>query len=108
VFVGEAFGEDLVDDGFRLKVVEEFLFEGFVLGGGFEGEDDGFGGEAVFEGVEFGFGLAFGGAGSGGFLRVAAVGVDLFLGCHGCLHIQGRRRGQGFWVAWREASVGSC
>ena len=78
----EALDEDLVGDAFGLEVVEDGLAEFVVVGGAFAGEDDGFGGEAVFEGVESGFGFAFGGAGSGGFLGIAAVGRDLACGGH--------------------------
>ena len=74
----EALDEDLLDDALRLEVVENGLLEFAVIVRVFEGEDDGFGGEAVFEGVEAGFGFAFCGSGSGGFLSVAAVGRDLF------------------------------
>ena len=56
--------------------------EGVVLGGIFAGEDEGFGVEAVFESVEAGSGLALGGAGSGRFERVGAIGGDLSWGCH--------------------------
>ena len=38
--------------------------------------------DAGFECVHGGAGLALGGAGSGGFLRVATIGRELFLGCH--------------------------
>ena len=56
--------------------------EGFVVGGIFAGDDDGGGVDAVFQGIEAGGGLALGGAGSGGLLRVGAIGVDLSRGCH--------------------------
>src|SRR5262249_32090568 len=50
---------------------------GFVVGGVFAGEDGGLGVDTVLEGVEAGGGFAFGGAGSGGLLRVGAVRCDL-------------------------------
>ena len=56
--------------------------EGFVIGGVFAGDDEGGGVEAVFESVEAGGGLALGGAGSGGLLRVGAICVNLSWGCH--------------------------
>jgi hypothetical protein len=56
--------------------------EGFVVGRIFSGDDDGGGIDAVFQGIEAGGGLALGGAGSGGFLRVGAICVDLCGGCH--------------------------
>ena len=56
--------------------------EGFVVGGVFAWDDDGGGVDAVFQGIEAGGGLALGGAGSGGLLRVGAIGVDLCGGCH--------------------------
>ena len=74
----EALDQDLLGDALRLEIVEDGLLEFAVIVRVFERKDDGFGGEAVFEGVEAGFGFAFGGAGSSGLLRVAAVGRDLF------------------------------
>ena len=56
--------------------------EGVVIGGVFAGDDDGGGVDAVLQGVEAGGGLALDGAGSGGFLRVGAIGGDLSGGCH--------------------------
>ena len=47
--------------------------ERLVGGGVFAGECDGGGIDAVFQGVEAGDGLALGGAGSCGTLRVGAV-----------------------------------
>src|SRR5947208_2066705 len=57
--------------------------EGFEFGGVLEREHGfGFGVDAGFEGVLAGDGFALGGAGSGGFLCVAAVGGYLFIGRH--------------------------
>src|SRR5258706_571469 len=56
--------------------------ESVVVGGIFAGDDDGGGVDAVFQGIEAGRGLALGGAGSGGLLRVGAIRVDLSRGCH--------------------------
>src|SRR4051794_31061870 len=53
--------------------------EGFEFGGVLEREHGfGLGVDAGFEGVAAGGGFAFGGAGSGGFLCVAAIGGELF------------------------------
>ena len=56
--------------------------ESVIVGGIFAGDDDGGGVDAVFQGIEAGGGLALGGAGSGGLLRVGAVCVNLGRGCH--------------------------
>jgi len=50
----------------------------------FGGKDGGLGGEAMAEGIEANGGAAFGCARAGAQLSVAAVGVDLLLGRHGC------------------------
>src|ERR1017187_7552853 len=61
----------------------------------FEANDgEGVAGEAVFAGVEGGFHLTGGGTGAGGFLRVDAVGGDLFVGGPGGLPFNSE-------VAWR-------
>lgn len=88
----EALGEPLLADevldeeglGGALggEVSEDGGFEGVEFGLGFEGEDDGFGGEAVLERVELDGVFAGGGAGTGGSLGVAAVGGALFWGGH--------------------------
>ena len=44
----EALDEDLLGDALRLEIVEDGLLEFVVIVRVFEGEDDGFGGEAVF------------------------------------------------------------
>lgn len=49
----------------------------------FGGEHDGAGRKAVLDSVAADFGFARGGAGSGGFAGVAAVGLDLVFGGHG-------------------------
>jgi hypothetical protein len=53
--------------------------EGLEIGGGFVGDDFGFGIDAGFEGVEIEGrgGFPGDGAGAGGFLRVTAIGFDL-------------------------------
>ena len=57
-------------------------FESFEVGLEFAADDLRFGVDAGFEGIHGGAGLALRGAGSGGFLRVEAIGVDLFFGWH--------------------------
>jgi len=48
----------------------------------FAREQEGLGGEPVLEGVEADGGASFGGLGAGAAEGIAAIGVDLFLGCH--------------------------
>jgi hypothetical protein len=50
-----------------------------VDGSVFLGEEDGLAGQAMAQAVETGPGFAFGGAGTGGFLCVFPVGVELGL-----------------------------
>ncbi len=78
----EALDENLLGGVLRLQVLENGLLEGFVSRGVLEGQQDGLGGEPVFEGIEPDFGFAGRGAGAGGLLSIAAVGRDLF----GCRH----------------------
>ena len=82
--VGAEHGVDVEGLGGRLgtEVAVVGGDESFVVGGVFAGDDDGGGVDAVFQGIEAGGGLALGGAGSGGLLRVGAIGVDLCGGCH--------------------------
>ena len=49
----------------------------------FAGENGGFGGETVAQGVEANGGAAFGSLGAGAQLGVPAIGVNLLLGGHG-------------------------
>jgi len=49
----------------------------------FAGEDGGFCGETVAQGVEANGGAAFGSLGAGAQLGVPAIGVNLLLGGHG-------------------------
>jgi hypothetical protein len=65
------------------EVEHECGGEGFEFGGIFAGDDVGPGVDPGFESVERGGGFAFGGGGAGGFLGVAAIGVDLGFGGHG-------------------------
>ena len=84
---GHAFDLEVFEEVAGLEVVDEGLQEGLELFGGFlvvaGGDDDGLGEEAVFEGVEADAGFALGGAWSGGFSGVAAVGIDSGAGGHG-------------------------
>src|ERR1039458_3433319 len=79
-------GEDFlgVDGTVGVEGILAEVVEGLEV---FEADDgEGGAGEAVLAGVESGLGFAGGGAGAGGFLRVAAVGGDLLVGSHGgCL-----------------------
>jgi hypothetical protein len=61
----------------------EAVEEGLEFGGVLDGEDGVAGGEAAGAAVVGDFGFALGGAGAGGELGVAAIGVDLRLGRHG-------------------------
>ena len=70
----ELLGEGELFDGLGVECFEVALGEKLVVGGVFGGEQGGLRGQAVFEGVEGGFGFAGGGAGAGGFLGVEAVG----------------------------------
>src|ERR1035437_1106546 len=71
--------------------------KGVVIGGIFAGDDDGGGVQSVLQGVEAGDGLALDGAGSGGLLRVGAIGGDLSGGSHDYDLARGWR---GIW-GWR-------
>ncbi len=80
-------GGDLEDEGLldgvgRLERSVEGLEETLEVGRILAGDDEGLRGESVTERVFRGPGLARGGAGSGGFRCVAAIGRDLFLSCH--------------------------
>jgi hypothetical protein len=68
--------------GLGAVLVEVVGGQSVVIGGVFAGDDDGGGVDAVLQGVEAGSGLALDGAGSGGLLRVGAIGRDLCGGCH--------------------------
>ncbi len=79
----EALDKDLLGGGAGLEFVEDVLAELVEVGSGFEGEHDAGGRESVLQGVEASLGFASGGTGSGGFLRVTAVRLDLLLSGHG-------------------------
>ena len=67
---------------FGVELAVELVGDGFVDGGVFAGNDDRSGVHAMFEGIEAGGCLALGGAGTGGFPRVGAIGVELGGGRH--------------------------
>jgi len=58
-------------------------FEGFEVGLVFAADYLRFGVDAGLEGIHGAAGLALRRAGTGGLARVEAIGLDLFLGCHG-------------------------
>src|ERR1035441_9102348 len=75
-------GEDFlgVDGAVGVEGVLAEVVEGLEV---FEADDgEGGAGEAVFAGVESGLSFARGGTGAGGFLRVDAVGGELFVRGH--------------------------
>jgi hypothetical protein len=82
--------DDLVDEGgfegaVGLEIVEEGVEEFIEIPVLFADDDGGFGGEAVFEGIEASGGLAFGGFGASAALGILAIGGNLFIGRHGLL-----------------------
>jgi hypothetical protein len=81
--------------GLGMEVAVVVGDESVVVGGIFAADDDRGGIDAVFQGIEAGGGLALGGAGSGGLLRVGAIGVEL---CGGCHDYDLARRLSEFWV----------
>ncbi|MGA2498069.1 MAG: hypothetical protein ABSH20_10025 [Tepidisphaeraceae bacterium] len=70
----ELLGEVELFDGLGVEFFEVAFGEEVVGGGVFGGKKRGLGSEAVFEGVEGGFGFAGGGAGAGGFKGIETVG----------------------------------
>lgn len=83
---GNFLDEEVFEGADGMEVVDETGKEVLEILAGFVDvfalDDDTPGQEAVFEGVEFGAGLALGGAGAGGVLGVAPVGIDLSRGSH--------------------------
>ena len=80
--IDEGIDEGTLFGGGWLEAIEVFggeLVEGRL---GFTTDDQRPGVDAGLQSVHRGAGLAFIGARSGGFLRVAAIGRDLLLGCH--------------------------
>jgi hypothetical protein len=80
--IDEGVDEHALLRGGGMEAVVILVGEGFEAGGGFVLDDVGTGVDAGFESVHRRAGLALGGAGSGGFLRVEAIGCELFLSCH--------------------------
>jgi hypothetical protein len=81
----ELLGEVELLDGLGVEFFEVALGEEVVVGGVLRRKQWGLRSEAVFEGVEGGFGFAGGGAGAGGFKGIETVGggsgVDFGCGC---------------------------
>jgi hypothetical protein len=101
-------GDEGVDQGAHfgsggLVAVVVFGGEKFEGRGVFAGDDLGFGVNAGFQGVEANRGLALGRARTGGFLRVEAIGLDLFARRH---RIDGVPAALTFRVASREVISG--
>src|SRR5204863_4071068 len=82
--VGADHGVDVKGFGGRggMELAAVFGDEGVVFGGVFAGDDDGLRVESMLQSVEAGGGLALGGAGSGGHLRVGAIGCGLCWSSH--------------------------
>lgn len=76
-----------------VEAVVVFGGEGLEVSGGFAVDDLSFGVDAGFECVLGGAGFARGGAGTGGFARVEAIGLDLFESCHGRTVAHGQAAG---------------
>jgi hypothetical protein len=83
VAADEGVDVELFEGGLGMELAVVVDSELLVGGSVFAGDDDGLGVEAMFERVEAGSVLALGGAGTGGFLRVGAVGSELRWGRHG-------------------------
>jgi len=101
---GELGDEELPIGVLGSEIVQEAVFEGFEIGGGFEGEDGEFGGETVGNGVPAGFGFTGGGAGAGGLLGILLRGGFLS-GGEGSRHEN--RVACRIWVEARLGVVGS-
>jgi hypothetical protein len=80
--VDEGVDEHALLGGGGAEAVVIFAGEFLEGGGEFAADELGLGVDAGLEGIHGGAGLALGGAGSGGFLRVEAIGCELSLGCH--------------------------
>ena len=80
--IDEGIDEHSAFGGSGTEALVVFISERFELRDGFAGDGMGLGIDAGFEGVHAGTGLALDGAGSGGFLCVEAIGLDLLSGCH--------------------------
>ena len=98
--------EDLLAGGGGLEFVGEVGEEGVEFLAVFAGNKKGGGVEAVGDAVEGGLGFAFSGLGSGGLLRVGAIGVDLGLRGHGELLLVFGLVFRGWRPGEREADAG--
>lgn len=72
---GHGFDRVRFDEGGGLELIEISMEESFEFRFGFAGDDDGFGAEAVTQGVARGSGFAFGGDGAAGFGAVGSGGL---------------------------------
>ncbi len=88
---GELAGEEFLVGVLGGEVGFEAIGKGGEVFGAFEGEDGKFGGEAVFDGIETGFGFTGFCTGSGGVLRILLTCGELS---------GGEGPGHGFRVAW--------
>ncbi|HXE65000.1 MAG TPA: hypothetical protein VN519_15760 [Bryobacteraceae bacterium] len=77
---GHGFDEVVLVLGDGLEAAGVGGEEGVEAGGGFAGEEDGAGEEAVGDGVLGGVAFALRGAGAGGFLGVRAIAGELGVG----------------------------
>ena len=82
VAIDEGVDEQALVGGGGAEAAVVFVDEFLEGGESFAADELSFGVDAGFEGIHGGAGLALGGAGAGGFLRVEAIGCELFLGCH--------------------------
>ena len=80
--IDEDVDEGALGGGLGLVVEEVLGGQGVEGGGVFATDDLGFGVDAGFQGILGRGGLALSGAGTGRFLGVQAVGLDLFFSCH--------------------------
>jgi len=82
VAIDEGVDEEALVGGGGVEAGVVFADEFLEGSPGFAADELSFGVDAGFEGIHGGAGLALVGAGSGGFLRVEAIGCELFLRCH--------------------------
>jgi len=80
VAIDESIDEQALVGGGGVKAVVVFIDEFLEGGPGFAANELSFSVDAGFEGIHGGAGLALGGAGSGGFLCVEAIGMRVVFG----------------------------
>ena len=81
--LNHGFDEVALEHALGLELFEVGVGESFELELVFAGDDELGAIDGVCHGIEAGDGLAFGGTGSGGFLSVEAISLDLTLSRHG-------------------------